>query len=137
MHTQMTMKLRNVVSAVLNPPFFLRQRRLGRNREPIGKDEFVRRICNAAGDESAAALIWDFLADFILAPGFSPYPDDDLGLVFGLGEEDLDEDLICGTLTQLGLPLPTQAIIDEFGAVDTPLRVAHLAVRMAQESQVS
>jgi len=119
--------------------FWLRQRRLSVERPVISRDGFVEQVVAAGGDASAAALIWTFLQEWLVADGFSAYPEDDLDRVFGIAEEELEVDLVCGTLKQLGLPLPNQATIDEFIAtfehINSPLRVAQLVARMRRDTR--
>lgn len=116
----------NLIQSILAMPFSLRQRRLAKERVPLSKAEFVARVSDMGGDQDAARLMHEKLNDWVYAQGFTPYPDDDLGKVYGMAEEELDEDLILSIFQQLGVPQPSKERIASFGVVDTPLRVAQL-----------
>jgi hypothetical protein len=66
------------------------------------------------------------LKEWTVVPDFTPYPGDSSGSVFGIAEEELDEDLILSMLRELAVPIPTKAQVSAFGPVDTPLRIAQL-----------
>jgi len=105
-------------------PFSYRQKKLAASRPPIDKEQFVSRILAEGGDERAAAMVWDALvADWVIE-GFTPYPEDSLGRVYGIAEEELDDDLIARTLKELGLPIPDRDFVKRFGMIDSPRRVA-------------
>jgi hypothetical protein len=118
---------------VVASPFLLfnllqvrKQQRLARTRKGIDEEEFVRRVAELAGDSQAARWVWRHLKEWGYASGFTPYPNDDLGSVFGIGEEGLDEDLVLTLLLELKVPVPDNEFLQEFGVVDTPLRVVQL-----------
>ena len=114
---------------LLGLPFSWRQRRLALTRSPTSQSEFVRQIVDEGGDASAAAAVWDHLKDWILVDGLTPYPTDDLAVVYGLAEEELEEDLILDVLQRLGVPIPGRKVLADFDAVWTPLDVAVLVAR--------
>jgi hypothetical protein len=114
---------------VLGLPFSFRQKSLAGNRKALSETEFVQQIAEQGGDGVAAAAIWRFLKEWGYEDGFTPYPTDSLGSVFGIAEEELEVDLILGILRELNLATPSQKVIDDFGVVDTPLRVALLIAR--------
>jgi hypothetical protein len=105
-------------------PFSYRQRKLARGRDRIDKLEFIRRILAGGGDEQAGALLWDVLVSDWVVEGFTPYPEDSLGGVYGLAEEDLDEDLILRILREERIPVPGRHFVQSFGVIDSPLRLA-------------
>jgi hypothetical protein len=107
-------------------PWSARQRRLAQSRKAITAQEFITAVSAIGGDRETAILIWDYLQDWGLANGFTPYPDDDLSTIFGIAEEELEIDLVGSILTRLSLPLPTTSQLQQFGAVDTPARIALL-----------
>lgn len=118
---------------VLGLPFSVRQRRLARQRPGMDEQCFVQRIVASGGDEAAARWVRAALADWVRAAGFTPDPDDDLGRVYGIAEEELDEDLVLGVLRHLKLPPPSNAWLATHGSVNTPCQLARLvsAVRRA------
>lgn len=105
-------------------PLARRQRTLMADRSPMNEADFSLAISDAGGDAPAAPLIRSKLMRIVVEPGFTPYPEDSLYRVFGLADEDLDEDLILAVLIELGLEPPDQASVLSFGAIDTPLRIA-------------
>jgi hypothetical protein len=119
----------STIQKLLMLPITLRQRRLARARQRLTASEFVQRIVDQGGDEAAAVILWNHLEDWCVADGFTPHPSDNLGWVFGLGAEELDEDLILRMLEDLHVPIPTWEFLEEFGVIDTPLRVAQLVAR--------
>jgi len=97
----------------------------------MSADDFVAHIARAGGDTDAAEWVRRHLLEWTVAPGFTPHPNDDLHHLFGIDEEERDEDLVLALFEQLGLPAPTTELVARFGPVDTPLRVARL-VRFAR-----
>jgi hypothetical protein len=114
------------IGKLLGFPFTLRQKRLAQQRKPFDEREFIEEIANSHGDPAAAALLWAHLQDWVYAKGFTPYPTDDLGAVFGIAEEELDEDLVLGMFQSLNVPLPSKEFLEGFGPVTTPLSLAKL-----------
>lgn len=115
-----------VLKNLLGLPFSSRQRRLAQKRQALSETEFVQRIADQGGDALAAAALWSRLKDWTYVNDFTPYPTDRLGSVFGIAEEELDEDLILGILRELNVPTPSNEFLSEFGVIDTPIRVAQL-----------
>ncbi|MGI4720473.1 MAG: hypothetical protein ACRYGO_05110 [Janthinobacterium lividum] len=82
-------------------------------------------------DEDAAIFIRNYLLDWIYVPGFTPYPEDKFSYIYGIAEEELDEDLILMILRCLNVKLPRMDQLTPYGVVDTPIQVA-LLVRRAR-----
>jgi hypothetical protein len=100
---------------------------LREGRVALSKSKFIDAISRLGGDAEAADILYSKLQDWIYAEDFTAYPEDNLGSVFGIAEEELDEDLILDIINELGLAVPTQAQMREFGPVETALDVARLA----------
>jgi hypothetical protein len=98
----------------------------------MSKERFIEEIVSAAGDHRAAASVWDTIVEFGFDASYSPYPDDALHHTFGIAEEELEEDLIIRTCHQVGRQIPTQAIVDEVGRIDTLRQVVQLVSRCPQ-----
>ena len=111
-------------------PWAARQRKLAKSRRPLSREEFIAVIANRGGDADAAGLIWSHLEAWGLESGFSPHPDDNLGSIYGIAEEELEEDLLANLLARLSIPLPTSEMLREFGSVNTVHDVALLARRL-------
>lgn len=116
----------SVIQQIVAMPFSLRQKRLAKERDPLGESDFVARIVDAGGDQEAARFVHEKLQGWLYAEGFTPYPEDDLERIYGIAEEELDEDLILDILKQIGLSPPSGERIKAFGNVSTPTDVARL-----------
>jgi len=71
-------------------------------------------------------MLWEKLLEVRADDQFSPYPDDDLLQVFGLAEEDLDEDVILEIITLTGSAVPSRDMLAKFGPVNTPADIIKL-----------
>jgi hypothetical protein len=118
--------MKHTLEAFFGLPFSWRQKRLTRSRVSLTEPEFVQSITEQGGDDAAASSLWKRLNEAKHVAEFTPYPSDDLGVVFGIAEEERDQDLILDMLNELGIRIPTAAQLSAFGPVDTPLRVAQL-----------
>jgi hypothetical protein len=117
---------KSMIQKILALPFSKRQKILAKNRPRLSHADFTRAIVSGGGDEQAADLVRTKLQDWIYNESFSPYPEDSLSSVFGIAEEELDEDLILDVLMKLGVPTPSQQDVEAFGPIDTALDVARL-----------
>ena len=115
---------RGIVQKFLALPFSFRQSTLARKRHPISYSDFVSFVIQADGDAQAADLIFSKLQDWIYNEGFTAHPEDSLGMVFGIAEEELDEDIIFEMLVKLNIPIPTQQEVLAFGPIDSAVEVA-------------
>jgi hypothetical protein len=106
-------------------PFSYRQRRLAGARPPISKEQFVSMISTESADRHAAEKIWESLIAERLDENLAPYPDDSLIHVYGIAEEELDQDLIARVLKELDIPIPDRDFTKQFGAIDSPRGVVH------------
>lgn len=118
-----------IIEKVFGVPFSWRQRRLARNRTALNREQFVERITREGGDRAAAGALWTRLKDWTYSDDFTPYPSDDLQAVYGIAEEELDEDLILALLRELNVDPPNPEFLRDFGAVRTPFQVALLVAR--------
>src|SRR5688572_16990107 len=90
------MTIHSNIQRLLGIPFTWRQRRLLDTRAPLDEAAFVDQVVAGGGDRAAAASLWARLRDWIYVEGFTPYPCDDLEHVYGIAEEELDEELVLG-----------------------------------------
>jgi hypothetical protein len=97
--------------------------------EPSNKSEFVQQITSQGGDGPTAESLWERLKDCIYTDAFTPYPTDDLQAIFGITDEELDEDLVLAILREEKVSIPTEEILSDFGPTWTPLQVALLVKR--------
>jgi hypothetical protein len=116
----------NILRTVLSLPFSLRQSRLSRSRAFISKEEFIAEVARRGGDVCAASIIHDALQEWVCSKDFSPHPDDSLIFIYGVAEEELDDDLIMTVFEKMGVTLPSSGELSDFGRVDTPLQIAQL-----------
>lgn len=87
---------------LLEMPFSGRQNRLANSRPAMSKERFVDAIASSGQGRMAAEVLWDKLVEARVCDRFTPYPDDDLLKVFGLAEEDLDEDVFLEIIEATG-----------------------------------
>jgi hypothetical protein len=120
------MMKKGMVQKFLALPFSARQSALARKRPPLSYSDFVSSITRLDGDQEAASLIYSKLQDWVYHEDFTPYPDDSLSSVFGIAEEELDEDIILDLFVKLGLSTPSQQVVEAFGLIDTATSVARL-----------
>jgi hypothetical protein len=106
----------------LGLPYTARQRSLSRSRAPMDKPAFVAEISAAGGDEDAAAFVWDNLSQYVFHGGYTVYPEDSFYHLFGIANEEVDEDIVLAYLEKSGLsvPLAQQAAT---GSVDSALEI--------------
>lgn len=116
----------SLLQAAFALPFSLRQRRLAKQRPPMEECTFVERIAAEGGDEDAARMVRTRLIDWVYVSGFTPYPDDRLSQIYGITEEELDDDLILQILRNLKIEPPTFEVLRVFGDIDSPVRIAQL-----------
>ncbi|NIJ35375.1 hypothetical protein FHR22_000024 [Sphingopyxis panaciterrae] len=88
---------------ILAVPFSWRQAVLSRKRLPLSETEFCEIVHQSGGHKEAALFIWNYLEDWIYIRNFTPYPDDDFQSIYGIAEEERDEDLILRLLESVGL----------------------------------
>ena len=118
----------------LGLPFSYRQRTLAASRPPMSKDKFISSIVAEGGDGLAADKIWNALASARVIDEFTPYPGDSLGRVYGIAEEELDQDLIARVFMDLELASPDREVTNQFGVIDSPQGVALFVSRCQQRS---
>ena len=95
-----------IVQRLLALPFSARQRTLAKSRPAMSYSDFVASITRSGGNADAAGLVYSKLQDWVYHDGFTPYPDDSLSSVFGIAEEELDEDIILDALVRDQRPEP-------------------------------
>lgn len=100
----------------------------------MDESEFVQKIGAMGGDEEAAWLIRTRLLDWIYFAGFTPYPEDKLSQIYGIAEEELDEDLILGIFRHLKIEPPTAEALRAFGPINTPIQIAQLVRQVRLKS---
>lgn len=126
----------SVLQGILALPFSRRQKRLMKSRSPLSEGDFVDQVIAEGGDREAAIIVYRKLREWTYAEDFTPYPEDSLGQIYGIAEEELDEDLILDTLNGLRVTPPSKERVATFGPVDSPLRVAQL-VSLARSDEAA
>jgi hypothetical protein len=121
--------MNGIIKDILGLPFSWRQRRLAKHRRALKQSEFVQQITSQGGDGPTAESLWERLKDCIYTDAFTPYPTDDLQAIFGITDEELDEDLVLAILREEKVSIPTEEILSDFGPTWTPLQVALLVKR--------
>jgi hypothetical protein len=100
-----------------------------KNRGPRTKASFIEQIADSEFECSVAAEVWNILRGRSDIPDFEPSPDDDLCYLYGIAEEDLDEDIILFLLNLFEVPVPPIPEVDAFGPVNTPKDIVKLISR--------
>jgi hypothetical protein len=104
---------------ILQWPLYQRQQ-LSRSRVALSKLAFVEQLAGSDVGRAAAALLWDALLEVRCYEDFSLDPPDDFLDVYGLAEEDLDEDVILSILQRLAQPIPDKHTLATVGPITTP-----------------
>ena len=70
--------------------------------------------------------LWSLLREIAVLPDFRPLPSDDLLYLYGLSEEEVDEEVVCRLVVELDLILPPEEVIKKVGKIGTPRDVLRL-----------
>ena len=92
----------------------------------MSKERFVDFVATSDLGRLAAGLLWEKLMEAKVCDELTPYPDDDLHKVFGLAEEDLDEDIVLAVIEETRSTIPSKDVLEKFGAVNTPADIVRL-----------
>jgi len=82
------------VLSAINWPFHARQKRILKERGGYVKSDFISFFQGVGVDAGISESVWNALIDVATVKDFRPMPEDRLGWVYGLSEEDLDEDIV-------------------------------------------
>lgn len=115
-------------------PLYERQLRLKRDREGYTKENFISSLSENAISKDVAEDVWNILANMAVVEGFKPAPEDDLLNVFGLAEEDLDEDIVLMLLLKYKCNVPSDDEMRMFGPIAT---VGDLVFFISQQKSMS
>lgn len=86
----------------------------------------MKAVASSDLGREAANMLWVKLIEARVDDQFTPYPDDNLLQVFGLVDEDLDEDVILDIIQEMGSKVPTSEALAQFGSVNTPADIVRL-----------
>ena len=112
------MRLRNVLSF----PFRDRQLRLMHDRKGATPNDFCESF-EGEFERAVAKKTLDYLQEFVMVDSFIPALDDSLLDIYGIADEELNEDILLQFLNDFDISIPSQQAVDEFGEVNTPRRV--------------
>lgn len=106
-------------------PFNMRQRRLAAARTPMSREEFIEQVASTEIGKAAAAMFWEKLHEdnwicSEISDVFSPHPDDNLQKVYGIAEEELDEDIILEFIQKLDIEVPSKEVVNKIYPIETP-----------------
>lgn len=87
-------------------------------RESYTKNNFQEQLSDAGGDSEVIEEVWAILTDHAI-DGFKPKPEDNLQYIFGLAEEDLDEDVVLKLLETCSCRIPNKSELASMKPVDT------------------
>lgn len=105
---------------LLQLPFSRRQRIAMKLRGEVSLEGFLNDISGSPFEREVALSVWHYLRSESVEPDFKPLADDSLIHLYGIAEEELDEDLILSLLSKHGIPIPDPETITAFGPVSTP-----------------
>ena len=75
--------------------------------------------------QQIAEFLWNHLRDFSLVENFRPDANDDFLSIYGIADEELDDDIIASQLMKFGFDVDlADAFSNEFDPIKTPLDVA-------------
>jgi hypothetical protein len=118
-----------VLQKILAFPFYCRQRRLAGSRASLPEAQFVSMIDEMGGDGRAAHIIYQHLQGWIVYEHFTAYPHDSLEKIFGIAEEERDEDLVLALLHTVGCSPSKFMTLAGKAEVDTSVGIARLIVQ--------
>lgn len=113
-------------------PFSWRQHKARAHRDDMTRERFVAALATNDAEELAAGILWDKLIESAVVSDFRPYPEDDFLYLYGLADEDLDEDIILEIFSSLGRKPPNPSELQIVGPVSSPRDVIKL-VKLAGE----
>ena len=121
-------------------PFRTRlQRRLREERLQVDYSDFAEGINDGRLHEPVSRFLWNCLSgERALVPDFRPKVNDDLAKVYGMGPEEIVDDILEPLTAQLDLDvsgIDFKAL--GFGSIKTPADVAHFVMKMATACEVS
>lgn len=125
----------NILDFLVQLPFSWRQQHANGLRSDMTRERFIATLAINEVEERAASLLWEKLVEVSVVPDFKPCPDDDLLRLYGLAEEDLDEDIIMSIFETLGLDLPSPATLERIGKITSPKLLISL-LRLSGEGQL-
>lgn len=108
----------SMVQRILDWPFRGRQLRAMEARQSYTKSNFQEHLSNAGGDSEVIDEVWTILTGHAI-DGFKLKPEDNLQYIFGLAEEDLDEDVILKLLEKYNCRIPNESELASMRPVDT------------------
>lgn len=100
-------------------PFRSRQQAAQRERGHVDRAAFVEELSGNELEKRAASMLWDLLVTSAVIEDFRPLPDDSFQWMFGLAEEDLDDDIVLHILQELRLPIPNFEEVNAIGPIET------------------
>ena len=99
------------------------------------RDRFVDALASDELERQAAGLLWDKLIEIAIVPDFRPSPDDNFLHIYGLADEDLDEDVILAILKSLKRVPPAEAVMTEIGPITSPQQFMQLVRQTVQADE--
>lgn len=124
------------IGSILEWPWRKRQTRLMKSRASYTKEDFAlffqqQKIPQRILDEVWKALVYEAVID-----GFKPHPEDNLETVFGIADEDKDEDVILALLQRCGCRVPSTEETMQMAPVNTVADLVNFLMKMSPERQL-
>jgi hypothetical protein len=102
-----------------------RQQRWVHSRQGYSREDFTSHFAGSGVDVTVAQRTWDALLLAAEIDGFKPHPMDSLLHVFGLADEDLDDDVVLPLLIQCGCRIPSPQETMRMRPVETVADLVH------------
>lgn len=116
----------NILKFILEMPFSARQRRIALERKPITEEEFVSIAAKTEIGRRASIILWNKINEIKVVNELTPYPEDCILYIYGLSEEDLDEDIILYIIKEMKLNIPTSEVINKVGKIEKLIDIIYL-----------
>jgi hypothetical protein len=120
------------VRNIVEWPLRRRQLALMTARQSYSKSDFLGFFVARGIAPEIADGVWNILVDNAVVEGFKPRPEDDLAKVFGLAEEDLDEDVVLELLQRFGFRIPGPVEVESMAPVNTATDLVEFIWQMKQ-----
>src|SRR3954451_21323817 len=118
-------------------PFGWRQRKAMASRANVSQEDFISALARNPFEREVAELLWLPLRDQASVPDFRPLPDDSLEKMYGIAEEELDEDILLSLMDRFRIAVPGTNQVKEFGAVESPRDVMRFIAFAREQASAS
>jgi len=83
---------------------------------------------------NAASRLWDLLVDAAVIEDFRPMPDDHFHWLYGLAEEDLDDDIILRLIDEMKIHRPEPKSVEDLVEISSPRDLIRLLSKLSSNN---